>query len=444
MSLTPGTRVGPYEITALIGEGGMGKVWRAHHTALNRDDALKVLPDEFASDPDRLARFRREAQVLASLNHPNIGQIYGLEDFDDTCALVMELVDGPTLADRIVAARFSVVEALQIASKIAEALETAHHQGIIHRDLKPSNIKVRDDGIVKVLDFGLAKLVESTSSAASNATMSPTVSLHATRAGVILGTAAYMAPEQARGKPVDKRADIWSFGCVLFEMLTGRRAFGGDDISDTLAFVITKEPEWSALPADVPAAIRKVLRRCLEKDRNRRFADIADVRFEIEDALKAGPDATAAVMSAPSAGRSSRRILAIGSLAAAVLIALAFWIGHRRAPLETPAPVARFLVSVAPAERLQAAPEDRDAGEGRPSRTAMTWSPDGRSIVFSAAEGDRQQLYIREHRSARARLHCQERRAGLCHSPRPMGGGSGSGVPAHSRRSRSTAADPQR
>ena len=191
-----------------------------------------------------------------------------------------------------------VREALQIASKIAEALETAHHQGIIHRDLKPSNIKLRDDAVVKVLDFGLAKLVEAPSSASSNATISPTISLHATRAGVILGTAAYMAPEQARGKAVDKRADIWSFGCVFYELLTGTRAFGGEDISDTLAFVITKDPEWSALPADVPAAIRKVLRRCLEKDRNRRFADIADVRLDIEDALNAGPDATIAAISA--------------------------------------------------------------------------------------------------------------------------------------------------
>ena len=394
-SVAVGTSVAHYRVLGHLGSGGMGDVYRAHDPKLNRDVAIKVLRGSWMTDEDRLVRFRREAQMLASLNHPNIGQIYGLEEFDGTCALVMELVDGPTLADRIVAARFSVVEALQIASKIAEAIDIAHHQGIIHRDLKPSNIKVRDDGIVKVLDFGLAKLVEPTSSASSNAAMSPTVSLHATRAGVILGTAAYMAPEQARGKPVDKRADIWSFGCVLFEMLTGRRAFGGDEIGDTLAFVITKEPEWSALSADVPAAIRKVLRRCLDKDRNRRFADIDDVRFEIEDALSAGPDTTAAVMSAPSAGRSSRRSLAIGSLAAAVLIALAFWIGQRRAAPETAAPVARFLVSVAPAERLQAAPEDRDAGEGRPSRTAMTWSPDGRSIVFSATADDRQQLYIR-------------------------------------------------
>jgi serine/threonine-protein kinase len=390
-----GTSIAHYRVLSQLGSGGMGDVYRAHDVKLNRDVAIKVLRGPWTTDEDRLVRFRREAQLLASLNHPNIGQIYGLEEFDGTCALVMELVDGPTLADRIVAGPLSLVEALQIASKIAEALETAHHQGIIHRDLKPSNIKMRDDGIVKVLDFGLAKLVEPTSSATSSATISPTLSLHATQAGVILGTAAYMAPEQARGKTVDKRADIWSFGCVLYELLTGRRAFGGDEITDTLAFVITKEPEWSALPPDVLPAIRKVLRRCLEKDRNRRFADITDVRLDIEDALNAGPDSTAAMISAEPAGRSSRRLLAIGSLAAAVVIALAFWIGYRRVPPETPAPVARFLVSVAPADRLLAAPEDRDAGEGRPSRTAMTWSRDGRSIVFSASEGDRQQLYVR-------------------------------------------------
>ena len=394
-ALAIGTSVAHYRVLGQLGSGGMGDVYRAHDLKLNRDVAIKVLRGSWMTDEDRLVRFRREAQLLASLNHSNIGQIYGLEDFDGTCALVMELVDGPTLADRIVEARFSVVEALQIASKIAEALETAHHQGIIHRDLKPANIKVRDDGIVKVLDFGLAKLVEPTSSSTSNATMSPTISQHATRAGVILGTAAYMAPEQARGKPVDKRADIWSFGCVLYELLTGRRAFVGEDTSDTLAFVITKAPDWSALPTEVPASIRKVLRRCLEKERNRRFADIGDVRLDIEDALNAGPDVTAAVTPAPSAGRSNSRILAIGSLAATVLIGLAFWIGYRQAPAAVQAPVARFLVGVAPADRLQARPEDRVTLESRPSRTAMTWSRDGRSIIFSAAEGDRQQLYIR-------------------------------------------------
>jgi len=394
-SVAIGTSIAHYRVLGQLGRGGMGEVYRAHDPKLNRDVAIKVLRGPWTIDEDRLARFHREAQLLASLNHPNIGQIYGLEEFDGTCALVMELVDGPTLADRIVGGPLPVVEALRVALRIAEALETAHHQGIIHRDLKPSNIKVRDDGIVKVLDFGLAKFVETTPFVTGSGTMSPTLSLQATQAGVILGTAAYMPPEQARGKTVDKRADIWSFGCVVYELLTGKRAFGGDETTDTLAFVITKEPDWSALPADVPAPISRVLRRCLEKDPNRRFADIADVRLDIEDALNAAPDATAAVIPVPSAGRSSRRLVAIGALAAAVVIALAFWIGRRGAPPATAAPVARFLVNVAPAERLLAAPEDRDAGEGRPSRTAMTWLPDGRSILFSAAEGDRQQLYIR-------------------------------------------------
>jgi serine/threonine-protein kinase len=390
-----GTSIAHYRVLGQLGRGGMGEVYRAHDPKLNRDVAIKVLRGPWTIDEDRLARFHREAQLLASLNHPNIGQIYGLEEFDGTCALVMELVDGPTLADRIVGGPLPVVEALRVALRIAEALETAHHQGIIHRDLKPSNIKVRDDGIVKVLDFGLAKFVETTPSVTGSGTMSPTLSLQATQAGVILGTAAYMPPEQARGKTVDKRADIWSFGCVVYELLTGTRAFGGDETTDTLAFVITKEPDWSALPADVPAPIRRVLRRCLEKDRNRRFADIGDVRLDIEDALNAAPDATGAVIAVPTAGRS-RRLVGIASVAAAtVVIALAFWIGRRTAPPVSAAAVSRFVVNVAPAERLLAAPEDRDAGEGRPSRTAMTWSPDGRSIIFSATEGDRQQLYVR-------------------------------------------------
>ena len=396
MTLTVGSRVGAYEITGPIGVGGMGEVWCATDTNLGRQVAIKVLPDTFAHDADRLARLEREAKTLASLNHPNIAIIHGLEKGDGVRALVMEFVEGPTLADRIARGPIAFDEALPIAQQIARALEAAHEQGIIHRDLKPANIKVRADGTVKVLDFGLAKAMEPVGAMSPSHSQTATITTPAmTQAGLILGTAAYMSPEQARGKAVDKRADIWSFGCVLYELLTGRRAFGGDDISDTLAFVITKEPEWSALPGDVPAVIRKVLRRCLDKDRNRRFADITDVRLDIEDALNAAPDATAVVMSAPSAGHSSRRILALGSLAAAVLIALAFWIGQRRAPLATAAPVARFLVNVAPADRLQAAPEDRDAGEGRPSRTAMTWSQDGRSIVFSAAEGEQQQLYIR-------------------------------------------------
>src|SRR5262245_39771379 len=223
MAIGPGSRIGPYEVTALIGEGGMGKVWRAHHTALNRDDALKVLPEAFASDPDRLARFRREAQVLASLNHPNIAHVYGLEQADGVQALVMELVEGPTLADRIAQGPIPLDEALPIAKQIAEALEAAHEQGIIHRDLKPPNIKIKPDGSVKVLDFGLAKLAEPSGAGGANSSplsLSPTITSPAlmTGVGVLLGTAAYMSPEQARGKPADKRSDIWAFGCVLYEM----------------------------------------------------------------------------------------------------------------------------------------------------------------------------------------------------------------------------------
>ena len=265
---------------------------------------------------------------------------------------------------------------------------------------------------------------------------------------MILGTAAYMAPEQVRGKTVDKRADIWSFGCVLYELLTGRRAFGGDDVGETLAFVITKEPDWSAPPADLPAPIRRLLRRCLEKDRNRRFADIADVRLDIEDALNAGPDAPPAVIPVPSAGRSSRRLVAIGAMAAVavVALALAFWIGRRTAAPSAiaAAPVTRFVVNVAPAERLQAAPEDRDTGEGRPRRTAMTWSPDGRSIVFSGVEGDRQQLYIRRVDQPRRNATPRNAGPGRCHSPHRTDVGWASGARAHSGRSRSTAADLRR
>lgn len=301
MPLAPGTRLGPYEIAAPLGAGGMGEVYRAKDTKLGRDVALKILPDAFAQDTDRLARFRREAQVLAALNHPNIAHIHGLEDSGGTHALVMELVEGATLADRIAQGPIPVGEALPIAKQIAEALEAAHEQGIIHRDLKPANIKVRDDGTVKVLDFGLAKALESPGTMAStNASMSPTITSPAmTEMGMILGTAAYMSPEQAVGKPADKRSDLWSFGVVLLEMLTGRRVFDGETVSHVLASVLKDTPDWTRLPADTPAAIRRVLRRCLERDRRRRLADAADARLDIEDALtpdrdeRASPPGTA-------------------------------------------------------------------------------------------------------------------------------------------------------
>ena len=282
MPLSIGTPLGPYQITAKLGEGGMGQVWQATDTQLNRQVALKILPDAFASDPDRLARFKREAQILASLNHLNIAAIYGIEEAEGTRALVLELVEGPTLADRIAKGPIPLDEALPIAKQIAEALEAAHEAGVIHRDLKPANIKVREDGTVKVLDFGLAKALDPAPDA--DPSQSPTLTAAATQMGVLMGTAGYMSPEQARGKPVDKRADIWAFGIVLYEMLAGTQLFTGATVSDTLAAVLRAEPDWNALPTDTPDAVRRLLRRCLARDRKQRLADISVARLEIDDA----------------------------------------------------------------------------------------------------------------------------------------------------------------
>src|SRR5688500_16286555 len=264
MSLHSGARLGPYEILALLGAGGMGEVYRARDQRLQREVAIKVLPQSVAAAPERLARFEREAQVLASLNHPAIAAIYGLEESGPAKALVMELVDGPTLADRLANGPFSIDEALPIARQIVDALEAAHDKGVVHRDLKPANVKLTPDGHVKVLDFGLATALEPLGSA--DPAQSPTITAMATQHGVILGTAAYMSPEQARGGAVDKRADIWAFGCLLYEMLTGKRPFDGETISDTLAAVLRGEVSWSALPATTPPALRKLLAHCLEKD----------------------------------------------------------------------------------------------------------------------------------------------------------------------------------
>src|SRR5262245_52662632 len=264
----------------------MGDVYRALDSHLKRAVVVKVLPASVAADAERLTRFQREAEVLAALNHTNIGAIYGLEKTSDVTALVMELVEGDDLSQRIARGPIALDEVLPIAKQIADALEAAHEQGIIHRDLKPANIKVRADGTVKVLDFGLAKAIEPAGSSSPSTSMSPTITAPAmTETGVILGTAAYMAPEQARGKAVDRHADIWAFGAVVFEMLTGRRAFGGDDIALTVAFVMTKEPEWSALPSAAPRALGGLLRRCLEKDPKRRLQAIGDARLEIEDLI---------------------------------------------------------------------------------------------------------------------------------------------------------------
>ena len=283
MALNVGSRIAHYDVTALIGEGGMGQVYQATDTKLNRQVALKILPEAFASDPERLARFQREAQVLASLNHPNIAAIHGLEEADGVRALVLELVEGPTLEDRIAQGPIPVDEALPIAKQIAEAVEAAHEAGVIHRDLKPANIKVREDGTVKVLDFGLAKALDP--SPEGDPSQSPTLTAAATQMGVILGTAAYMSPEQARGKPVDKRADIWAFGTVLYEMLTGQRPFLGDDVSQTLARVIESDPDWSFLPKEVPQPLEASLRLCLQKDPRYRVRDVGDVRLALEGAF---------------------------------------------------------------------------------------------------------------------------------------------------------------
>ncbi len=326
MTLLSGTRLGPYEIIAPIGAGGMGEVYRARDTKLNRDVALKVLPEMFAADADRLARFRREAQVLASLNHPNIAHLYGFEDAGATHALVMELVEGPTLADRIAAGPIALADALPIAKQIAEALEAAHEQGIIHRDLKPANIKVRDDGTVKVLDFGLAKALNPSSGTNGGAMNSPTMTARATQMGVLIGTAAYMSPEQARGQTVDRRADIWAFGVVLYEMLSGRRAFPGETTSDTLAAVLKTDPDWTALPGTTPASLQILLRRCLDRDVKQRLRDIGEARVAIVGIDASEPDGNGSRSAAAGTKSPKMRLpwlfcvlLAIAVLAMAIL-----------------------------------------------------------------------------------------------------------------------------
>src|SRR5262245_5216638 len=266
----------------------MGEVYRAHDSKLGRDVALKVLPVQFQADEQRLARFEREARALAALNHPNIASIYGLEEHDGVHALVLELVEGTTLADRIAGRPIPIAESLGIARQIVDALEAAHERGIVHRDLKPANIKVTDEGVVKVLDFGLAKAIDPLTSASgpvADLTKTPTVAVETTNTGVILGTAAYMSPEQARGKAVDKRADIWAFGCVLYEMLTGRITFPGETLSDTLVAILDRAPDWSVLPSGTPQIVLKLLRRCLDKDARRRVRDIGDARLDMDDAI---------------------------------------------------------------------------------------------------------------------------------------------------------------
>jgi Tol biopolymer transport system component/tRNA A-37 threonylcarbamoyl transferase component Bud32 len=383
VSLSPGTRIGPYEVTAQIGEGGMGQVYRATDTTLGRQVAIKILPDALAADPDRLARFEREAKTLASLNHPHIAAIYGFEKSAATRALVMELVEGDDLSQKLAGLKakrsgFPIDEALSIAKQIAEALEAAHEQGIVHRDLKPANIKVRPDGTVKVLDFGLAKVVEPASAMSAIAMTSLTRPLDATQAGFILGTAAYMSPEQAAGKPVDKRSDLWAFGVVLFEMLTGRQLFDGETITHVIAAVLTKDPDWTVLPDATPPIVRRLLRRCLEKDPKRRLHDVADARLEIEEAI-AAPATDAPALT----GRFLRRP-AVTIVATALAGAALGW-------YLKPASTSSTKVGGGPARVLIATSEPMSETDG-----VLVISRDGRRVAYAAGPAGRQQLFVRE------------------------------------------------
>ncbi len=390
MAIPSGTKFGSYEVTAQIGAGGMGEVYRAHDTKLGRDVAIKVLPEAFAHDAERLARFQREAKMLAQLNHANIATIYGLEHSDGTHYLVMELVPGDTLQQRVKRdGPVPVEETLLIAKQITEALEAAHEKGIIHRDLKPANVKLTPEGKVKVLDFGLAKAFEGDPSSVDMGN-SPTLSQAATMQGVILGTAAYMSPEQARGRAVDKRTDIWAFGCVLYELLTAKQTFHGDDVTDILAAVVRAEPDWTALPAKIPSAIRILLGRCLRKDKRQRLSDATDIRIEIEDALAAPATAepTAAAIGTGVLGQRALLLAAGCSLAVGIVAAIAGW-NLKPTP---PKPVTRTVITLPADQRLA-------AGEN----PAVAISPDGRLLAYAAVQGGLQQLYLRAMDSLEAR-----------------------------------------
>jgi len=377
MTIAPSTRIGPYEVVGSIGAGGMGEVYRARDTRLDRNVAIKALPAQFASDPDRLARFGREAKLLASLNHPNIAGIYGVEEIQGANYLVLEYIDGQSLAERLTKAALPLDEVLDIARQICYGLEAAHEKGIIHRDLKPANIMLTRDGQVKVLDFGLARVAEPAGD--TDQVNSPTITALATQLGVMLGTAAYMSPEQARGRSVDKRTDVWAFGCVLYEMLAGRVAFAGATGSDTVAAVLERAPAWDGLPADTPSTIRRLLRRCLEKDSKRRLRDIGDARIEIDD-VRSG----AAPTDRQPAPQGARKAL-VWTLVTVTLTSAAAITAWMLRPLPVPRE-RRLEISTPPT-----------------SDASLAMSPDGLKVVFTATSGGRSQLWLRQLDSGVAR-----------------------------------------
>src|SRR5262245_22882693 len=387
MAVTVGSRLGPHEITALLGKGGMGEVYRARDTKLNRDVAIKVLPDVFAKDPERIARFHREAQSVAALNHPNIAAIYDLEEADGAKFLVLELVEGETLADILQRGPLPIAEALNVAHQICEALEAAHQKGVIHRDLKPANVKITPAGEVKVLDFGLAKALDN-APASGPLSYSPTLSIVATQEGVILGTAAYMAPEQAKGFNTDQRSDIFSFGCVLYEMLTGRATFDGETVSDVLASVLKSEPNLALLPDNLSPRIHDLLYRCLEKNPRRRWYAIGDVRLEIES-IRTNPTAAPVEQPIPAAQPkpSWKRVVPamLATLILGVIAGISVWY-FRPSPSQR---ITRFPVTLAEGQQFT------NAG-----RNIVAISRDGTQIVYVANRA----LYHRFMHELEARL----------------------------------------